>query len=143
MSSTTTRVVAAVVALAMVLAGLGVALTLFFGGDDTGRSSGPAPTTTPEPGATDAPSPELDAFYGQELDWSPCERDDDLECATLTVPVDYTDPGGDPVGIALLKLPATRPSERIGALTTRSRSDSPRASSPRSSAAEATMGLSR
>ena len=45
MSTTTTRVVAAVVALAMVLAGLGVALTLFFGGDDTGRSSGPAPTT--------------------------------------------------------------------------------------------------
>lgn len=116
MSTTTTRVVAAVVALAMVLAGLGVALTLFFGGDDTGRSSGPAPTTTPEPGATDAPSPDLDAFYGQELDWSPCERDDDLECATLTVPVDYTDPGGDTVGIALLKLPATRPSERIGSL---------------------------
>ncbi len=116
MSTTTTRVVAAVVALAMVLAGLGVALTLFFGGGDSGRSSGPAPTTTPEPGATEAPSPELDAFYGQELDWSACERDDDLECATLTVPVDYTDPGGDTVGIALLKLPATRPSERIGSL---------------------------
>ena len=85
MSSTTTRVVAAVVALAMVLAGLGVALTLFFGGDEPGRASGPAPTTTPEPGATDAPSPELDEFYGQQLEWSPCERDDDLECATLDV----------------------------------------------------------
>ena len=44
------------------------------------------------------------------------ERDDDLECATLTVPVDYTDPDGDTVGIALLKLPATRPAERIGSL---------------------------
>lgn len=119
MSQTMVRVVAGVTALAVVLAGLGVALALFFGGDEAttdGRGDGPAPTTTPAPGATEAPDPALAEFYGQQLDWTECESDDDMECATLEVPVDYAEPEGDTLRVALLKVPATRPDQRIGSL---------------------------
>ena len=119
MSQTMTRVIALVVAIAMVLAGLGVALALVLDGSDDPAipdRDGPAPTTTPAPGATRAPDRALQDYYDQQLDWAPCERDDDLECATLEVPVDYTDPAGDNVRIALLKVPATRPDERLGSL---------------------------
>ena len=105
MSQTMVRVIAAVTALALVLTGLGVALALVFTGDDgaTVDRDGPAPTTTPAPGATDAPDPGLAEFYSQELDWAECESDDDLECAVLTVPVDYAEPEGDTLRVALLK----------------------------------------
>ncbi|WP_300641530.1 alpha/beta hydrolase [Nocardioides sp.] len=119
MSQTMVRVIAGVTALALVLTGLGVALALVFTGDDDGATpdrDGPAPTTTPAPGATDAPDPALEEYYSQQLDWAPCEQDDDLECAVLTVPVDYAEPEGDTLRVALLKVPATRPDQRIGSL---------------------------
>ena len=50
-------------------------------------SAGPrplAPTPTePEPGSTEPPSPELAAFYSQELEWARCEGSETLECATV------------------------------------------------------------
>lgn len=120
MSSTATRAVALVVALALVLGGLGLALALVLDGDGDGgsasTSTGPAPTTEPEPGAQDAPDPALQEYYAQGLDWQPCESDGDHECTTLEVPVDYTDPGGETVRIALLKVPAAEPDRRIGSL---------------------------
>ena len=39
-----------------------------------------------------------------------------LQCATLTVPVDYSQPDGEQVGIAVARLRATQPAERIGSL---------------------------
>ena len=39
-----------------------------------------------------APSPELEPFYAQQLDWESC--DDDFECATLEVPLNYSEPDG-------------------------------------------------
>ena len=54
--------------------------------------------------AREAPSADLQAFYDQEIDWSSCEGDH--ECATLTVPVDYADPEGDTIDLALLRVPA-------------------------------------
>lgn len=119
MSQTMTRVVALVVAIALVLAGLGVAIALVLDDGDGSAGpdrEGPAPTTTPAPGATRAPDPALQDYYDQQLDWAPCEGDDDLECALLEVPVDYTDPAGDNVRIALLKVPAAQPDERLGSL---------------------------
>ncbi len=112
----TTRAVAALVVLAMLLAGAGVAFSLL-GGDSDDDSSGstPSPTVepTPEPGSSDAPEPGLDAFYGQQLDWQECGR---FQCARLTVPVDYADPGGDTIELEVLKDPADDPSARVGSL---------------------------
>jgi pimeloyl-ACP methyl ester carboxylesterase len=39
-----------------------------------------------------------------------------LQCATLTVPVDYSQPGGEQVDIAVARLRATKPDQRIGSL---------------------------
>jgi pimeloyl-ACP methyl ester carboxylesterase len=39
-----------------------------------------------------------------------------LECATLSVPLDYADPGGERISIGLNRLPARDPAQRIGSL---------------------------
>ena len=97
---------------------LGAVSLLRAGGDPTARSApssrAPAPTTTPRPSATRPPSPGLAAYYSQRLDWSSCRGD--FECARLRVPLDYRRPGGRSIELALLKVPAARPAERIGSL---------------------------
>ncbi|GAA1454674.1 alpha/beta hydrolase [Nocardiopsis tropica] len=89
---------------------------------------------------TGAARPPADAyvplpFYGQDIAWSPCFTQAELdavdadagggtppwmaqlECGTLTVPVDYGSPDGETVGIALARRPAHGPeSERRGSL---------------------------
>ncbi len=64
-----------------------------------------APTTTPQPPST---------IPAGRLDWQDC--DDELQCATLEVPLDYTDPTGDTIDLALVRRPATDESQRIGSL---------------------------
>lgn len=71
---------------------------------------------------------ELARFYGQPLSWGPCgpyaTSDDDratfqdrgLECARLTVPLDYAHPQGPTATLGLLRKPATDAAERIGSL---------------------------
>jgi pimeloyl-ACP methyl ester carboxylesterase len=114
------RVVAVVLVLGLVLGAGVVAAVLALGslGDDTGASPEvrltDVPTTTPGPGATDPPKPGLARFYSQQLSWEAC-RDAAL-CSTLTVPLDYRRPGGDTIGIAVLKVPAAEPDQRVGSL---------------------------
>lgn len=72
--------------------------------------------------------PGLARFYGQPLRWGPCgpyaTNDDDrlafqdrgLECARLTVPLDYAHPQGPTSTLGLLRKPAPDPSQRIGSL---------------------------
>ncbi len=48
------------------------------------------------------------------LVWAPCLPD--WECATLQVPLDYGDPAGATIDLALARLPAADPSARIGSL---------------------------
>ncbi|MCL2089896.1 MAG: alpha/beta hydrolase [Micrococcales bacterium] len=55
-----------------------------------------------DPTATEAPSPELQKYYSQRLDWKKCE-DRNLQCAWLTVPMDYADPGGETIEIAVAR----------------------------------------
>lgn len=118
MKDSTTRAVAALVILALVLAAAGLAISLVGGSDDDGEpaSSGPPPAVeiTPEPGSSEAPKPDLADFYGQTLAWETCR--DDFYCAQLRVPVDYADPGGPTIDIAVLKDPADDPDARIGSL---------------------------
>ncbi|SOC56310.1 alpha/beta hydrolase [Ornithinimicrobium cerasi] len=53
--------------------------------------------------AVDAPEG-LEDFYGQELGWTSCESL--FECATVTVPIDYAEPTGGTIEIAVLRAPA-------------------------------------
>ena len=46
--------------------------------------------------------------------WRACGKR--LQCATLTVPVDYTNPDGEQVGLAVARLRATDPARRLGSL---------------------------
>ena len=50
------------------------------------------------------------------LTWSACADADGWECAALPVPLDYTDPTGRTIDLALTRLPAADPARRIGAL---------------------------
>jgi pimeloyl-ACP methyl ester carboxylesterase len=59
------------------------------------------------PLATDDPTP-------PPADWRPC--DGGLDCATLTVPLDYGDPGLGRVDLALVRRRASDPTGRIGSL---------------------------
>jgi pimeloyl-ACP methyl ester carboxylesterase len=47
------------------------------------------------------------------IEWTPCSR---VECGSLSVPLDYTRPGGPHITLALARLPAAR--KRIGVIFT-------------------------
>lgn len=53
-----------------------------------------------------------------DLAWTACEGEglEAFECATAAVPSDYDEPTGDTTSIALTRLPATDPAQRIGSL---------------------------
>ncbi|MFE5815420.1 alpha/beta hydrolase [Streptomyces sp. NPDC056479] len=53
------------------------------------------------------------------LKWTDCEGDgldQRQQCATLSVPMDYADPGGPKIDIAVSRIPSEKPSARRGAL---------------------------
>ncbi|MGI5328429.1 alpha/beta fold hydrolase [Actinomadura nitritigenes] len=52
----------------------------------------------------------------QEIAWRPCPDADGVECATITVPLDWAEPGGDTVSIGLARRKATGPGSRIGSV---------------------------
>jgi pimeloyl-ACP methyl ester carboxylesterase len=70
----------------------------------------------------------VDRFYDQKLSWGDCapyatgEQSQDafrtpgVECARLTVPLDYARPQGDTITIGVLRHKAADPADRIGSL---------------------------
>lgn len=66
--------------------------------------SSPSASPSPAPPTPSPPSPDLARFYDQQLAWTDC---DGFECASLEVPVDYADPAGPTVEIAVLRSPAS------------------------------------
>lgn len=74
----------------------------------------PGPLKTRDPAATTAPGTaapsdpaegaptELAAFYEQELDWGECGPD--LTCTEVEVPLDYGDPAGETIRIAVSRM---------------------------------------
>jgi pimeloyl-ACP methyl ester carboxylesterase len=50
------------------------------------------------------------------IDWQACEDAEGFECATVEVPRNYKKPGGQTVGLAVVRLPAQDEDARIGSL---------------------------
>jgi pimeloyl-ACP methyl ester carboxylesterase len=73
---------------------------------------GAATSTRPPTSTTSAA--EADGPPVTPLTWSPCNGD--LQCASLVVPLNYADPGGPTIAIALERHPAEDPSARLGSL---------------------------
>jgi pimeloyl-ACP methyl ester carboxylesterase len=77
-------------------------VTVLTGVSPASAQTEPSPTTTT---TTKVPA--------QKLTWHKCGK---LECSTLKVPVDYSQPDGEQVGIAVSRKRATDPSKRMGSL---------------------------
>src|SRR6266852_6909705 len=63
--------------------------------------------------AKHSPSPSPDSTT---VSWTGCGNG--FQCGTLTVPLEYANPGGDTIKIALIRKPATDTANRIGSLLT-------------------------
>lgn len=72
-------------------------------GSTTGATANPS---SPTAGAG------LEQFYSQTLQWSPCDA---AECSTLRVPVDYANPSGPTIEVAVVRVRSTG-QDRIGSL---------------------------
>jgi pimeloyl-ACP methyl ester carboxylesterase len=79
------------------------------GGNGAGATSAP---TTSTPTAENVPA-ELQPFYGQALTWSSCGGP--FQCATAKAPLDWSNPSGDTVELALIKKAASG-STKLGTL---------------------------
>ncbi|MFJ8072978.1 alpha/beta hydrolase [Streptomyces sp. NPDC096176] len=107
------------------------------GGGDEGTvndGKGGAPSASPDPtpdanrthDGSQAALPA--ALTGQKLDWKTCEAPTKArgsyakapggqwQCATLEAPLDYREPTGETIGIALIRSKAEGPGKRIGSL---------------------------
>jgi len=73
-----------------------------------------SPSESPDASVTEQPEESLAPFYSQPLDWQSCEGA--FECAALEVPVDYRDAEGKTIELALLRVPASDNSQRVGSL---------------------------
>ncbi|MFG3055610.1 alpha/beta hydrolase [Kitasatospora sp. NPDC048239] len=89
-------------------------------------TASPTPIPTPTPKPTGAADPALKPFYGQQIAWAACPADPEaakakidisgMLCGRLHVPLDYANPAADALDIALIKLPARKPDQRLGSL---------------------------
>ncbi|WP_158247690.1 alpha/beta hydrolase [Actinomyces qiguomingii] len=81
-------------------------------GGDAAASASPvhAPSAAPIPAG-------LETFYNQTVDWKDCEDDASFKCATVKVPLNYEEPSGQTIDLALKKLPSTS-GNPIGSLLT-------------------------
>lgn len=86
----------------------------------SGTAQDPSPATTKLPTGVQAPAgvddpaadPALAAFYQQEPEWTDCGED--FLCADVRVPMDWEEPAGRTIDIAVSKLPAG--GDKLGSL---------------------------
>jgi pimeloyl-ACP methyl ester carboxylesterase len=62
------------------------------------------------------PATTAGAHTGPTVDWRTCGKQPGAQCATLTLPVDWSDPRGPTFGLAIARRPATDPAARVGTL---------------------------
>ncbi|MCW2819028.1 MAG: Alpha/beta hydrolase fold, partial [Marmoricola sp.] len=116
-----TATIAAVTAVSLVVGVLAVGLTawatvaLLRGSSGDGGSGPTAQPPAPSgPTAMPATPAALSSFYGQELRWTACDTGN--RCTRLKVPLDYAEPDGKVITLAVVSVPAQRRSERVGQL---------------------------
>jgi pimeloyl-ACP methyl ester carboxylesterase len=65
-----------------------------------------------------APAVGASAGRGPSVDWRPCREGTGFpfECGRVRVPLDYSDPGAGTISIAMIRLPASDPTHRIGSM---------------------------
>ena len=63
-----------------------------------------APLPIPVPSQTATPAPSLEAFYGQQVKWRNCG---DADCTTVKVPMDYANPDGRTLDLAVTRVRST------------------------------------
>ncbi|MFG3553523.1 alpha/beta hydrolase [Micromonospora sp. NPDC047557] len=61
-------------------------------------------------------TPPTPAAARPAIDWQPCPTDATADCGTLSLPVDWNQPGGERFDLALARRVATDPAARTGAL---------------------------
>ncbi|WP_395577359.1 alpha/beta hydrolase [Streptomyces sp. BK79] len=95
-------------------------LTVGCGGGSSGDDKDDASPSSGRPSA--APSGVPDALASQSLDWGRCKGtaespapDGDWQCATLKAPLNWSEPDGETIDLALIRARATG-DERIGSL---------------------------
>jgi pimeloyl-ACP methyl ester carboxylesterase len=81
----------------------------------TGSASASATPSATAFAQDPAQDPALAKFYGQKPSWHACGE---AECAKVTVPIDWAAPDGHTIKLAINRLRATGPGQRIGALLT-------------------------
>ena len=93
-----------------VLAGSALAVSLVAGGTGKSALASVAAAQRPAGGATAALKP--------TVQWGACSHGipAQFQCAAEPVPLDYRHPAGPKISLALMRLPASDPSERIGSL---------------------------
>jgi hypothetical protein len=65
-------------------------------------------------GGSDETSSAAPGGTAAAIEWTACgER---LECATVLVPLDWADPGGQQITLAVIRHPASKPDQRIGTI---------------------------
>ncbi|WP_246159448.1 alpha/beta hydrolase [Nocardioides antri] len=102
----------------VITAGVTVGIVLLSGDDDSDNDADrdPTPSQTESspssPPTTGGSVPDgLESFYGQQIAWESCGPN---QCGVLEVPLDYADPAGETIEVALEMAPAT--GDRIGSL---------------------------
>ncbi|MGP0031983.1 MAG: alpha/beta hydrolase [Acidimicrobiales bacterium] len=91
------------------------ALALLLAGCATGTGAPPRAAPDRVPSTTRATSTTVPSTVPvAPIAWTPCNGD--LQCGTLTVPLDYARPQGPTIGIALERHLAEDPAQRIGSL---------------------------
>ncbi|MCX4775518.1 alpha/beta hydrolase [Streptomyces sp. NBC_01264] len=90
-------------------------------------TSSPVLATAAGTPARDSSGAGLDRYYRQQLGWGSCVKGPDdttgrdldragVQCADVTVPLDYADPRGRTITVAVSRLKATDTRHRIGAI---------------------------
>ncbi|MGH9018705.1 MAG: alpha/beta fold hydrolase, partial [Acidimicrobiales bacterium] len=93
----------------------GTAVALVLAGCTAGaRTAGPPPTSRPPPPTPSTSTTTMATGAVPPIAWTPCGND--LQCGSVTVPVNYSRPQGATLKIAVERRPASIPSERIGSL---------------------------
>lgn len=89
--------------------GLAAAVLLISGCTSGGSSS--SDTASAESGAP----ADLKKYYGQKLKWRDCGVPS-FQCATMKAPLDYDEPDGTEIKLAVARTKATGPGKRLGSL---------------------------